>query len=114
MIDMKPNIFLLTIDSVRAERFYGPKKSAVTPNFDSIIKNGLFFTQNIATSDQTGTSLASIFTGKYSINSGVTQHNFNFDFTTFFDELKKIGYNLYSCTHDLLMFKKLPKILNRI
>ena len=91
MIHMKPNIFLLTIDSVRAERFYGPKKSAVTPNFDSIIKNGLFFTQNIATSDQTGTSLASIFTGKYPINSGVTQHNFNFDFTTFFDELKKIG-----------------------
>ena len=109
MIDMKPNIFLLTIDSVRAERFYGPKKSAVTPNFDSIIKNGLFFTQNIATSDQTGTSIASIFTGKYPINSGVTQHNFNFDFTTFFDELKKIGYNLYSCTHDLLMFKKITK-----
>ena len=27
---MKPNIFLLTIDSIRADRFFGPKKTAVT------------------------------------------------------------------------------------
>ena len=45
----------------------------------------------------------------FNINKSVTQHNFNFDFTTFFDELKKIGYSLYSCTHDLLMFKKITK-----
>ena len=68
---MKPNIFLLTIDSIRADRFYGSKKTAITPNFDFITKNGLFFEQNISTSDQTGTSLASIFTGKYPFNSGV-------------------------------------------
>ena len=106
---MKPNIFLLTIDSVRADRFYGPKKSAITPNFDHIIRNGLFFTHCITPSDQTGTSLASIFTGKYPVSSGVTQHNFNFDFTTFFDELEKLGYNLYSCVTDLLMLKKITK-----
>jgi len=106
---MKPNIFLLTIDSVRADRFYGPKKSAITPNFDHIIRNGLFFTHCITPSDQTGTSLASIFTGKYPVSSGVTQHSFNFDFTTFFDELEKLGYNLYSCVTDLLMLKKITK-----
>ena len=106
---MKPNIFLLTIDSVRADRFYGPKKSAITPNFDHIIRNGLFFTHCITPSAQTGTSLASIFTGKYPVSSGVTQHNFNFDFTTFFDELEKLGYNLYSCVTDLLMLKKITK-----
>ena len=106
---MKPNIFLLTIDSVRADRFYGPKKSAITPNFDHIIRNGLFFTHCIAPSDQTGTSLASIFTGKYPVSSGVTQYSFNFDFTTFFDELEKLGYNLYSCVTDLLMLKKITK-----
>ena len=75
---MKPNIFLLTIDSVREDRFYGQKKTAVTPNFDYILKNGVYCEQNIATSDQTGTSLASIFTGKYPMNSEVTQFNFNF------------------------------------
>ena len=108
-IYMKPNIFLLTIDSVRADRFYGPKKSAITPNFDHIIRNGLFFTHCITPSDQTGTSLASIFTGKYPVSSGVTQHSFNFDFTTFFDELEKLWYNLYSCVTDLLMLKKITK-----
>ena len=106
---MKPNIFLLTIDSIRADRFYGSKKTAITPNFDFITKNGLFFEQNISTSDQTGTSLASIFTGKYPFNSGVTQFNFNFEFTTFFDDLRKLGYNLYSCIPDLLIFQKITK-----
>ena len=106
---MKPNIFLLTIDSVPADRFYGPKKSAVTPNFDSIIKNGLFFTQNIASSDLTLISLASIFTGKYPINSGITQFNLTSDYTTFFDELEKLGYNLYSCVTDFSFFKKITK-----
>ena len=74
---MKKNIFLLTIDSIRADRFFGPKKTAVTPNFDFIRENGLFFEQNISSCDQTGTSLATIFTGKYPMNSGVTQFNFN-------------------------------------
>ena len=103
---MKPNIFLLTIDSVREDRFYGKKKTAVTPNFDYILKNGVYCEQNIATSDQTGTSLASIFTGKYPMNSEVTQFNFNFEFTTFFDDLKKQGYKLLSCVHDLSIFLK--------
>ena len=106
---MKPNIFLLTIDSIRADRFYGRKKTAVTPNFDFIIQNGLFFEQNISSCDQTGTSLASIFTGKYPINSGVTQFNFNFEFSTFFDDLRRLGYNLYSCVSDLSIFEKITE-----
>ena len=106
---MKPNKFLLTIDSIRADRFYGGKKTAVTPNFDFIIQNGLFFEQNISSCDQTGTSLASIFTGKYPINSGVTQFNFNFEFSTFFDDLRRLGYNLYSCVSDLSIFEKITE-----
>lgn len=106
---MKPNIFLLTIDSVRADRFSGPKKTAITPNFDYIIKNGIFFNQNISSSDQTGTSLASIFTGKYPIKSGVTQFNFNFEFTTFFDHLANLGYSLYSSVPDLSFLQNITK-----
>tara|TARA_Y100000741_G_scaffold308097_1_gene251082 strand:+ start:2859 stop:4184 length:1326 start_codon:yes stop_codon:yes gene_type:complete len=110
---MKPNIFLLTIDSIRADRFSGPKKTAVTPNFDFIIENGLFFEQNISSCDQTGTSLASIFTGKYPMNSGVTQFNFNFEFSTFFDHLKNLGYSLYSCVSDLSIFEKITENFDR-
>jgi len=107
--NMKPNIFLLTIDQVRADRFYGPKKTAITPNLDNIIKKGIFFSQNISSSDQTGTSLASIFTGKYPIKSGVTQFNFNFEFTTFFDHLANLGYSLYSSVPDLSILQKITK-----
>ena len=105
--------FLLTIDSIRADRFSGPKKTAVTPNFDFIIENGLFFEQNISSCDQTGTSLASIFTGKYPMNSGVTQFNFNFEFSTFFDHLKNLGYSLYSCVSDLSIFEKITENFDR-
>ena len=106
---MKPNIFLLTIDSIRGSKFFGKEKSSHTPNLDNIIKNGLFFDTSIASSDQTGTSLASIFTGKFPMNSGVTQFNFNFNFETFFDKLENLDYNLYSCITDLAMFKKFTK-----
>ena len=104
---MKPNIFLLTIDSLRYDKIYGKRKSATTPNLDLLIKNGIYFSNNITSSDQTGTSLASIFTGKYPINSGITQFNFNFEFETFFDELKKLGYELNCCVTDLSIFKKI-------
>ncbi len=106
---MKPNIFLLTIDSIRADRFFGPKKTAVTPNFDFIRENGLFFEQNISSCDQTGTSLATIFTGKYPMNSGVTQFNFNFEFVTFFDNLRELGYSLYSYVNDMSIFEKITE-----
>ena len=108
-VHMKPNIFLLTIDSIRGDRLYGKEKTSHIPNFDYIIQNGLFFNTSIASSDQTGTSLASIFTGKFPINSEVTQFNFNFNFETFFDKLDQLGYNLYSCITDLTMFKKITK-----
>lgn len=111
---MKPNIFLLTIDSVRTDRFSGPKKTTITPNFDYVIKNGIFFNQNISSSDQTGTSLASIFTGKYPIKSGVTQFNFNFEFTTYFDHLANLGYSLYSSVPDLSFLQKITKNFKKI
>ena len=106
---MKPNIFLLTIDSLRHDHIDGKRKSAKTPNLDSLIQNGMYFRNNISSSDQTGTSLASIFTGKYPINSGITQFNFNFEFTTFFDKLKNLGYNLNSCITDLVILKKIVR-----
>ena len=35
---MKFNIFLMVIDSLQARKFYG-KKTSLTPNIDSLIKN---------------------------------------------------------------------------
>ena len=72
----RPNIFFLTIDSLRADKMYGSPKTSVTPNLDSIMKNSIYFSQAISSADQTGTSLASIFTAQFPISTGLTHFNF--------------------------------------
>ena len=44
---MKHNILFITIDSLRADKVYGQNKSSLTPNMDSLINNGIYFTQAI-------------------------------------------------------------------
>ena len=38
---MKQNIFLITLDSCRSDKFYGENKTSVTPNIDELIKKGI-------------------------------------------------------------------------
>jgi len=104
---MKPNIVFLTIDSLRADKCTGPNKSSKTPNLDKIIKNGVYFEQTISSSDQTGTSLASIFTGNLSSKTGLTQINFSKDVETYFDILRKEGYHLECFVPDSQFFTDL-------
>ena len=104
---MKPNIFLLTIDSLRADKVYGPNKSSSTPNIDSMITSGTYFTQAISTSDATGLSLGSIFTAKYPFKTGITHFNYDSKIPNYFDLLKNNGYNLYATVPDVSFFLKL-------
>ncbi len=104
---MKSNIVFLTIDSLRADKCTGPNKSSKTPNLDKIIKNGVYFEQTISSSDQTGTSLASIFTGNLSSKTGLTQINFSKDVETYFDILRKEGYHLECFVPDSQFFTDL-------
>ncbi len=73
---MKPNILFITIDALRADKTYGENKSSLTPNLDSLISNGVLFKQTISGADQTGSSIAHIFTSKFPITSGINQFNF--------------------------------------
>lgn len=89
---MNPNILFLSIDSLRSDRCFGDEKTTLTPNMDSLIQKGTYFSQMISTADQTGTSLTSLFIGIFPIKSGKTQFNFSSDITTYFDLLKQNGY----------------------
>jgi len=62
----KPNIILITLDSVRADRmgFLGAH-SGLTPVFDGIAKQGISFSQAYAQSPLTVASHATILTGTY-------------------------------------------------
>jgi arylsulfatase A-like enzyme len=48
---MKPNILFLLLDSLRGDKCYGERKSAITPNIDKLIKNGIYFSQTIGSSN---------------------------------------------------------------
>ena len=110
---MKPNIFLITIDSLRIDKTFGENKSSVTPNLDSLISKGVCFTQTICTADQTGLSLGSLFTSLYPFKSGISYFKFDHAVPNFFNLLKKENYNLRSFVPDLSFFKNLTKNFNK-
>jgi len=103
----KQNIFFLTIDSLRSDKCYGKNKSSFTPNIDKLISTGVYFTQAISSSDQTGTSLASIFTSKFPINTGLTHFNFSKETKTYFDIFHNNKYFTCGCFPDHDFFKNL-------
>lgn len=106
---MKPNILILVVDSFRADRCFGDNRTCKTPNIDSLIKNGIYFTQAISSSDVTGICLGNMFTGMYSFKTGITLRNFNSKVMTYFDVLKNNGYHLYATIPDLTWFHHLTQ-----
>ena len=108
---MKPNILIITVDSLRADKIYGNDKSSLTPNIDSLIKKGVYFTQAISTSDATGLSLGSIFTASYPFKTGITHFNYNPDVSTYFQILKDQGYHTFATVPDVSFFLKLTSNL---
>jgi arylsulfatase A-like enzyme len=103
---MKTNILFISIDSLRSDGIIGNKN---TPNIDKLISNGVHFSNAISTSDSTGLSLGSVFTGAYPFKTNISLTSFNHDFPTYFDLLKNNGYFLTSTSPDLSFFKKLTK-----
>lgn len=101
---MKPNVVFLTIDSLRSDKCLGKTKSSKTPNLDKLIEGGAYFSQAISSSDQTGTSLASVFTGNSPYRTGLTQINFSPSTKTFMDVLKNNKYETYSFVPDTPFF----------
>jgi N-acetylglucosamine-6-sulfatase len=92
MVNGKPNIFLITIDSLRSDHCFGNNRTTQTPNIDNLIAGGAYFTQAISSADQTGTSLASIYTGLSPSTSGLTHFNFSKEVKTYFNYFKEYGY----------------------
>jgi arylsulfatase A-like enzyme len=105
----KPNIFILTIDSLRKDKIFDETSTAVTPNFDWLKKNSSSFTQAISASDETGRSLGCLFTGLYPYNSKITHFNFNPSIPNLFSILSKNGYTRYATIPDVSFFMNLTK-----
>ena len=106
---MKPNILFVTIDALRSDKTYGENKTSLTPHIDSLISNGVYFEQAVASADQTGISLASVFTGNFPITSGINQFNFSSKTETMLNIFKKSGYYTDSFVPDHDFFKSLTE-----
>jgi arylsulfatase A-like enzyme len=70
----RPNIVLIVLDTVRADRVNCRSDSAVpTPRIDELCERGSYFEQVSSTSSWTLPAHASLFTGLYPIRHGATQ-----------------------------------------
>ena len=94
---IKPNILFLIFDSFRADKISGPDKNSLTPNFDYIKKNGVFFDHAVSSSDGSLLSYAGLFSGKHPFKTGMRSSKLTklIDTTSYLEFLKNHGYKLY-------------------
>jgi len=97
-----PNILFLVFDSFRADKFFGENKTSVTPNLDSLIKNGTYFKQAVSTADGTFLTMSSVFNGLYPFVTGVRSNEIILTKSNFLEVFKKSGYNIYGCIPDII------------
>jgi arylsulfatase A-like enzyme len=111
----KPNIFFLLIDSFRSDKFYGKNKTSITPNLDSLIKKGVYFTQAINSSPASTSAISSILTAKWPhkvITSGKKNHELSHKEPNFINHLNELGYNTTALTPDYFTYAKLTTDFN--
>jgi len=106
----KPNIFFLLIDSFRSDKFYGNEKTSITPNLDSLIKDGVYFTQAINSSPASVSAISSVFTAKWPdrvIVSGIKNHELSHKEPNYINRLNELGYNTTALTPEYFTYSKL-------
>ena len=106
---MKPNIFLILLDSLRLDHVYGNEKSSITPNLDLLVSQGTNFTDAFSTADHTGVSWLSIISSLFPINSKTNPYKFNSNIKTFVEIFKANNYQTFCFFPDISFFKILSK-----
>ena len=113
---MKPNILFIVIDSLRADKCHGEKKTSVTPNIDSLIENGTYFSQTITHGQSTIPCMSSIITGLYPFES-MSQNEDIFVINpraeTYIENLEEFGYESHALVQESLSHMGLDKIFGR-
>ena len=104
---MPPNIIFLLIDGLRADQVYGENKTSVTPNIDSLIKKGLYFTNAFSSVDGTIVSLNTIFSSKFQVGNAARAQRVVLQEKNLLDVLKTNGYHIYGALPDFGSFKSL-------
>jgi len=104
----EPNILFLIIDSFRTDKFFGEKKTSVTPNIDKLIQQGVFFSQTVSSASSSLPAISSLLTGNYpfrSFKQSEKKSEIDDGSMYFLKELKKKKYDLHGF---------IPKILTNL
>ena len=105
---MRPNIIFFLIDGLRADQVYGQTKTSVTPNIDSLIKKGQYFTNTFSSVDGTILSLRTIFHSNFPIKTG-NRTKLTLEKNNLFDILRENNYKINGLVPDLKGFSEYVK-----
>ena len=103
------NIYLILLDSLRADHVYGNNKSSITPNLDLLVSQGTNFTNAFSASDHTGVSWLAIISALFPINSKTNPYKFNSSIKTFIEIFKANNYQTFCFFPDISFFKILSE-----
>jgi len=113
---LKSNILILVIDSFRSDKFFGSKKTSITPNLDKLIDNGIYFSQTISSAPSSLPAVSSILTGKYPFSILELRekiYNLKKDVPTIGEKLIKHGYTNYALIPRILTLLDLEKTFGK-
>lgn len=114
---MKPNILFIVIDSLHPAKFYGDEKTSITPNIDSLIKQGTYFSQTISSAPSTLPALCSVFTSLYPFESVIRdKKNFvlNPRIPNYGSLFRKSGYTTYAMVPEIITYYGFVDGFNKI
>jgi arylsulfatase A-like enzyme len=97
---MSANVLMIVIDSLRSDKLFGEEKTAKTPILDDLIKDGLFFPNNISSADGTVLSWAGMFTSLNPLKTGIKSERYSkidSNILNYFSLIKKEGYHVFGC-----------------
>jgi arylsulfatase A-like enzyme len=104
---LKPNIFFILLDGFRADKCYGDKKTSLTPNINSLIKNGTYFEQAISSGQGTIPCVASIFTSLYPFECLVEDGNLfklNSNIQSHVKHLRDNGFDTHATFQEVMHY----------
>ena len=104
---MKPNIIFILVDGLRADQCFGTNKTSITPNIDSLIKNGAYFKQAFSCADGTTLTLNSVLNSLFPFRTGIRARRLILTEDNYLSFLKKSGYHIYGMAPQVEFFNPL-------
>jgi arylsulfatase len=108
-----PNILLIVIDCLRADRTFDPDRSAQTPNLTNLAEKGVLFSHLITANSMTIPCMTTMFSGMYPAHHGVRAMvgaRVSDDVPLMAEILRENGYHTYAeATGPLSPFYRLDR-----